>query len=373
MATDETESWTKVHFRITGPAITKIARDLVLDGEWVKGARLLKNGIIGFTWDYAFRVLSGTHKLVGNETDGLNLEKDRGSRRYRNQQQQLYGNIILEPISHEYMRPYGIVSAWCERDLAWPRENRFCQGSRLTALGFLVSPEQSTFFRSLYYARDGRNDLPVVVDYNGRTVCALFGRTKQLPLWLEPCPTPQEAIKRTHWLPELSWEIPRTESALLPSGVFGKPDTPADAKLDPFGGLSDVLATASSVTPDAIQGVMQAVAGEQDWESEPIIDRKKLSKYGWISPSGDFFGCTLYMEHKALAARILKHRIFTDPTDDPDKLLESKGWAKVSISPLTGEASAWIYGSATPNQQLSIAEWGIAQGLVVGTTEFTKG
>lgn len=66
---------TTASFRIDGRHVTRIARDLVLDGDWRKALKVLIDGFEGMDHDIAFKILAGTHTLDGINNDIALLEE----------------------------------------------------------------------------------------------------------------------------------------------------------------------------------------------------------------------------------------------------------------------------------------------------------
>lgn len=116
MATSE--QTTARHFSVSGEAITKIARDMLLSEMPAKAWRLLAQNLIGGrpgqAEAIATAVLDGKKKLVGDSSIGIGVVKERGAKSYLKDLHYIYAGRIK--IDGRWHRPQARVASVNERD-----------------------------------------------------------------------------------------------------------------------------------------------------------------------------------------------------------------------------------------------------------------
>lgn len=106
---------TTASFRIDGRHTTRIARDLVLDGDWRKALKILIEGFEGMTHDIAFQILSGTHTLSG-VNDEITLIEESDSN-YQEAVNYTYCHNTFYHLNQLYKFENLIDHEWVHRDI----------------------------------------------------------------------------------------------------------------------------------------------------------------------------------------------------------------------------------------------------------------
>ena len=179
------------HFRLSGESLTRMARDLVVEGRWMMATALLREGLEGMTYDLAYKILAGDLALEGDEhgmtvcDDDATEHKERVAYRYSG---------LLRGKDHKLYRGYACVVSWGPDDAAYAK--RVLGRSQQSVL---VDFERSTRWveqRSHYYA-DSPEDvlLRLIHPMGGRTLNTLWAvHTEAPPPWLpEPTSDPYTA------------------------------------------------------------------------------------------------------------------------------------------------------------------------------------
>jgi len=189
-STDTSQSSSRrLHFRITGEAVTRIARDHFLSDRPDLAWRLLTTGLAGDEGALvkaARGVLSGTKKIVGDESAGLRVVADKAKKYQRDARFIYAGRIRLDS---RWFQPRAVVVEYGSRD------NEFAALARGARRGEPSRDNGSAARRDLrtrtqYYAGEGER----VVDC-GAHGFVIFEPTGERPHWWEPVLTPAAAVE----------------------------------------------------------------------------------------------------------------------------------------------------------------------------------
>lgn len=183
------------HFRIDGSDLTRLVRDVFLSGDpdkaWRMITKSLTGGNPGEVEHYATQILDGKMKLVGNETAGLQTQKD-AAKGYRKQIQYIYAGRVR--VQDKWYRPRAEVTAFGIDD-----NNHATRKDPDHSLPVGVpSPGQTNRWwrdRVDFYTRDGE----IVVEIAGRgrsypEKLVVFEPVGNPPSWWDPHTTPSEAL-----------------------------------------------------------------------------------------------------------------------------------------------------------------------------------
>ena len=363
----------KVCFTITGEALTRLTRDLVCEGKWPEAVRTLVDGMHGMTYELAFRVLAGDAKFVG-ENNSVDLVDD-DDQEYRGRLLWLYAGIYRDASRNTYLQPYAFVSGWSAQDLGGApggltNKHRRQAMQRRGPLGTSWESADDKLYRSQHYMDDPVNDWAEVlyVDEKHDQRCVLLRSVAQPPLWVEPHFDLQSALNawlKYHELEERSaLRGPFYDDAIDERREIReqaqrrreKPDKQTREKIRKQ--TAAALATDSPFTPDEAETILEGISGEADVDSVPERGNPEDSKHGYILRDGSFYPCK-YMQHKALATRLLKH-LHSVETDDPDKEADKRGWVKVQIGMLDKMARVMAVRRMTEVQRKIALEWCVA-------------
>src|SRR5579864_1436584 len=85
-----------VYFKVSGEFITQQARDLVSEGDWQAGLRLLSKDVIGLGHDRAVDILKGRKRLTGVNTVTLEDEDKAVARKWKKRLNWLFCGVVRE-------------------------------------------------------------------------------------------------------------------------------------------------------------------------------------------------------------------------------------------------------------------------------------
>ena len=144
---------TTAHFSIDGEWFTGHVRDLVIEGRWDRAMKMLVQDIEGFGHDRAVQLLRGEMKLTGR--DDLDFVEDPDSEAYRKRLDWMFAGVFVDQYG-QYLRPYAVVTSWCQYDFTDTANIPLTRGSELakarqSARGLTRNP--------LVYADDPRTDV----------------------------------------------------------------------------------------------------------------------------------------------------------------------------------------------------------------------
>lgn len=219
-------SITSVSLSIKGETLTTHGRHLVESGRWNEAIQYLKDSLEGMNHEYSEAILSGTHKLTGQDPK-INLEKEDPEITddvRRNYIQELGFGGLLKFKKNLY-RPYKIIDNLGEQDFNLELASQYFNGVFKSQWQYLThsvdfktretytnGPEDKLYpselitNRALHYARDPSNDMAHIVNgKDGKKVILLCEPHKQndIPIWLcQPCKGAQESMDAIgHMLP----------------------------------------------------------------------------------------------------------------------------------------------------------------------------
>lgn len=381
-------------FHIFGDDFTRIARTLMMEGNWCKALNLIVEGLHGVSWEQAIDVLECRAAFEGD--NAFNLVKDdpesEENAKYIEQYNWLWAGSL--EYRGRFFQPYARVTSWSLPDLGGPPGDRnlYMRG-RLPEKRRIGGSKYSAAWRSLYYADDPHKDicLPVGpvegdgVEFRNAQVFVLFREIVLPPVWRRGTQIAQEAYAEYIKLRQRGLEVrgarelmdaaeyadracdgwdshmdrddddddlqERNRSRILPPG-----DTERDES-NPLADLAMMTAATSGLPLDVVMGTVDAISGKQDTESEPQTTREP-GPNGYVLRNGKFYPCN-YHAHAALARRLLKWELVDgDPDiDDPEKHIEQNcGVARLSTGPVGGPRYQYMK-KPTKAQEKVVVDW----------------
>lgn len=333
-------------FSIDGAYLTRVCRDLVIEGSHEKAMAILESGLPGLPIGECSSILAGTRKLVG--VNSFHVEDDSDEEHIR-EVQWLYAGVLFK--DGLYWQPYAVVDGWDRSDVRpdlWAK-NMWCRTSMTNCLN-----------RSVAYMDDQIQD----------RVESVFSDTlgSAISLWKQVNAPPRFVCLQESWQSAFSeYETVRggieRRSAQARSPVWGDEDEAAEnvpvkyADLGPIpelpGGrtidpMMATLAGQAGMTPEQAVGLFGSGPTDVE-ESAPGACRR-----GWVSPEGKCYGC-LYGEHDKVAA------LLDGDEDDPSQSLLKKRWAKFyDRTAFSDKPSIVSRGHLTDAQRDAMEEWCLA-------------
>ncbi|MCH9637729.1 MAG: hypothetical protein K0U16_07280 [Gammaproteobacteria bacterium] len=174
------------HFILTGEAMTSIARQLLLDDEPGKAYRVVADGLVGDgANEAALGVLRGTHELVGDSQQGLELVQSSADD-FQTDVAYLYAGRFRD--RGKWYRPVAQIGTFGTRDGDWALKK---------VDGAIGSPGTRSmrrwwFFRAFFYCSDG--EVPHLLELDGESTWVIFEPCGEPPHWHRPSTTAQEAL-----------------------------------------------------------------------------------------------------------------------------------------------------------------------------------
>jgi hypothetical protein len=186
-----TATSTQAHFTVTGEAITKIARDLMVSDEPGKAYRLLADCLIGAgAEDVSRRVLTGEINLIGDSVNGIDVETadPEGVREYV----ELMRYAGRVKIKGKWYRPRGVVLSYGADDA-----RAAIRGARATDDPISTMNSLGRRRAEYYAGRGERVELvthcgDIEVHRNGAYV--VFEPCSDSPVWMKPAHDAQAAV-----------------------------------------------------------------------------------------------------------------------------------------------------------------------------------
>lgn len=195
-----------VSFSTTGATLTDHLRGLVLSKRWRQAFSDAKEMFIneddegsGLPDELAWGILKGEYRVEGNTRDGVEIVTDDDTADYLTDLQEIYGGIVdLDGI---LFRPYAVVTDYGETDRL--------SGSRDPSLARITESFHDRFstiadevVRRARHYRRAESDRVVVCAVPSRRdegkirqMSVLFELAPELPLWMLPLRTPQQAVE----------------------------------------------------------------------------------------------------------------------------------------------------------------------------------
>lgn len=278
-----------VHFSITGEFVTDHARAKVQEGDWAGAIRFLKTSVIGFTYDHAISILTGEMCLTG--TNNIQLVKNTSSKNdYLKQLDHFYGSYVR--LGGKWYRPYAFVSNYGPKDIfEFDRDTPFTAGQEVIG-----------DCRARYYCENRTDKIFILKcgpDVHRGYYCALFTLTEEPPIWMQFTKTPQEAVDACRNLK-------------------------ADGHFQRYGPVEDSIYSRLERRFEILE---DSIENKQKIEP-PIPDTKFKSHLGWVSPTGEYYGCC-FTGHIDLSYEIVKGLLNIDDFDNSELELEKRGWLKI--------------------------------------------
>jgi len=345
---------TLVSFSITGEFITEQAKDFMMEPDWCRAIKFLKETLIGITLEQCIMVLKGDTKIIGdsrNDDVGM-VEVEERDKAYDEQLDFAYHHVYAPLGSNFIYRPYGYVGSYSTRDMEY---------SELKG---------KAIHNSLYYARDDRNDLaiPCTIEVDGitREVDILFEKLEhQLPHWIKPNRSAQLSCDKAHFLTdeakywreiekrdeeekrEAEAEIAKEEARENYIKKYGR----EERNFKNFSGsmAADLKDRGLNIDRSMIDSLL-----EKNDKTPYGVSKQKDFQSGYLDRRGKFYGCA-YAEHIHLAEwiceNILKLELDSeDPCKDPQATLDDGGWVKLQRSALTSKISVFCQKKPTQKQ-----------------------
>lgn len=209
---------TSVSLSIKGDALTSHGRHLVESGRWIDAIQYLKDSLEGMTHEYAVAILSGTHKLTGEDPQiGFDKEDPEITEALRHQYVQELGLGGLLKVKNTLYRPYKIIDNLGSQDFNIEKAGNCFGGDYQSQWRYMTHsvdfktresynnghedklyPSELITDRALHYASDPANDMAHIVNgKDGNKVILLCERhdKNDIPLWLhQPCKDAQESM-----------------------------------------------------------------------------------------------------------------------------------------------------------------------------------
>lgn len=374
-----------VNFKVGGDFITEHARDRVHDGVWEDALRFLGETFPTMSYDDRLAILKGDKALIGvNECELIDDPQDSEHyQRYMEHLRHEYCGIYWNRTHNTYFQPYARVVAWGSCDLLGPTVRSGGPNRWLGVVASSLSTKThdvswNKCWRSLAYANDPRNDMCTEeskhLAYKQKSL-VLWKIVPAPPLWLPRHIETRHAYAdylEVRGLPDArgngygaygtilrsvdDWEkavIVQEAKSVEPVDEDEKAARAAETPK-----VSQTLATLMDI-PETMESTLEAILGEQDFDSPVEPDPLLSSNYAWVSPSGAFYGCRFH-EHVALASRILKHVCKRKrAVKDPDKTLEQKEkFLKISTSQVDDRlVYVGVVGKLTNEQRYTLFRW----------------
>jgi hypothetical protein len=313
MSTKTKSTVQHVHFSITGEFITEHARDKVQEGDWAGAIRFLKTSVIGFTYDHAISVLSGEMCLTGE--NNLQLEKDTSPKdEYLRQLDYLYGSYVK--LDGHWYKPYACVTNYGFKDICeFDRDTPFINGQEVRgdcrARHYCEERTDKIFVLNCGTALSSLEAEPTTeknrIDRGYR--CVLFTQTVEPPVWMQFTKTPQQAVDSCRDLVE-DGHVQR-----YGDNFYGDDRDKEDSVFYRY--------------EKRMMAIAEAEEKKKAMKIEPPVEDKKFKSHlGWVSPTGEFYGCC-YTGHIDLSYEIVKGLLNIDDFDNSELELEKRGWLKI--------------------------------------------
>jgi hypothetical protein len=294
-----------VCFTITGEFVTRHSRDLVLEGEWESAVRFLNKSLIGIDYNTIMSVLSGTVEFTGDSKVGVSLAK-KSDVKYMQKLDKMYGYYVR--IGHQWYIPYSYVTSYGYQDFSYYNDSQ---------KNFQAEQGQEIHnTRARFYCKNKSKDKIFFLKCPDHEMhCVLFEQSVAPPVWMDVEKIPQHAVNACGRLQEDGYFV-RYSSEDLPI-VFRK-------KYDE----EDVIVSERKVDKQAKEKQIEL--------ERPIVDSELKSKFGWVSPDGQFYGCEyachIYMAERIIRATLGNHDYEDDTgyiANKSESMLENLGWLKI--------------------------------------------
>jgi hypothetical protein len=177
-------------FNIEGRYLANLCRDMVREGNWERGLKMLTENLMGMTHEIAISILKGEADLTGWSSDeagiglmGLDAAGELAVS-MRERLDYLYGSVFR--YRQGYWKPYARVLGWCREDMDFAHNEsvfHILDGTPRTSGG---RDNSKLARRSLYYANRPQEDLLVCVELaNQLSIDVLCERSDMPPLWFD--------------------------------------------------------------------------------------------------------------------------------------------------------------------------------------------
>jgi len=286
----------KLHFTVTGEFITEHARDRVLEGNWEDAIRFLKTSIMGFGYDNIIDILSGASRLTGdsNGPKYVSIEK-RTDSKYVAKLDELYGHYFR--ISRQWYVPYQYITSYGPPDMSeFNIDVQYSKGSEVFK------------GRALFYCQYPGDKMFYLKCPDGEYHVVTFKKVSEPPVWMEIDKTPQQSLDATRHIRKSGFH------ECYPDYDFSK--------------YHDTGKGRSKFGYDQV--IEEKPAEKKEPVKPPDTDTELKSQCGWVSPTGEFYGCE-YGGHIFLAEQIVETIIGLTDGSCEETELEKRGWLKIGV------------------------------------------
>ena len=251
------------HFRIDGDTITQAARNRLLSEEPGQAWRLLTEGLLGRspgdTENAARQVLDGKMKLVGNETDGLELVPDDEGESYLEEVRGIYAGRVRK--DGRWWRPVRVVTDFGPED-----HTSQSFGPRFSGDRNWIDAAR----RTEHYAEPDERVFPVPSHGRGMLI---FEQVSEPPFW---------------------WDSPRTPDAAWLEFQAAGHTLQIDGWSERYGNSSQVSYHAPPPNPATVEEEAEAEAEEEEYRLRlASIAAKVIEQAGEDTFTREFDGGTL--------------------------------------------------------------------------------
>lgn len=183
---------TALHFRLSGEGFTDLVRAVFLEGDYAKALRMIVKGLNGDgIEDIAQKILDGSHRFSGNETDGFNVEEDSDSD-YQEKTRWVYAGRVKLPKKKGWFAPRALVVNPGNRDAEFARKRSSLRNQYVGTW-----TDEMLANRASYFTEDGEVGAIVKGDFEtlGKNPMVIFEPCDPPPSWWEPIRTPADALR----------------------------------------------------------------------------------------------------------------------------------------------------------------------------------
>lgn len=349
---------TEARFIVTGDFITRLSRDLFIEGKLRDAERILMQCIEGMSYENAVSIIKGESRIAGTSATTLTLEKD-DDQKIKNFIKSKYSGVVRYKDS--YYVPYAVVNGWGPKDVGAGHIHKHKLYDNYAPedpvpVGLTSRFRMMAESRNVAYMDDKQNDLQFILKLNNINSVILWKSVPIPPYWID-------VINKGDWQQGLDEFIEvGNELSVRNHQSYFEYDEYDDRHMnddDEFeevesknvddienDALKDLMVNAG-IDESAITGMLKIFSNDVD-DSVPVaLSNEQLQKamHGYILKDGRFFGCE-YHHHANLAGRIFKH-LFNREVEDPEKEADNAGWIRIQKSGISGTHNCIICSKPT--------------------------
>lgn len=299
-----------LHFRIEGQYVTDLARNLVEEGRWQLGLKMLATDISGSSYDIAVEVLRGEKRFVG--VNNMELLDETEERRAAWQARVDYQFAGICSQHNRLWKPYAYVTHYTREDMlaAAMTKNRYNAYNSRGVPTKGAAMRQWSAARATYYMDDQLDDIAIPSEDAEQYGVATLWQLVQYPppFWIEPTRDWQVALREF---------MAVHETGLEPRSVVSKPKkTPEDERKDLEARNRDI---------DTWHAQERVRIGEFLRQNPHDLDTGN----GWLDLKGRLVPCQ-YHEHLYYAQILVEQRYPEAASRGrPDDVLRGRGYVKL--------------------------------------------